>query len=134
MTEQLKGNGINQLILDPSSKTLVQGIEDQTILRRAALKQENRALGYPTMAFPCDLTGDSTEEILCAGAFVARYAGIIVVSNPAEQFILPLLVQRMDNYTDPRKLRTVEGKIYEINDPGEDAHVLVTTNFVPTYM
>ena len=133
LTRKLKGEGLNQLILDPSSKTLLDGIQDQTFIRRAALKQENRALGYPTIAFPGDLTEDSIEEVLYSGVFIAKYAGIVVISNPAESFLYPLLVQRMDIYTDPRKLRTVEGKVYEVNGPGDDAPVLVTTNFALTY-
>ncbi|MBI4776765.1 MAG: acetyl-CoA decarbonylase/synthase complex subunit gamma [Deltaproteobacteria bacterium] len=130
---RLKAEGLNQLLLDPSSKTFFEGIQDQTVIRRAALKTENRALGYPTIAFPTALSQNPVEEVLYAGCFVAKYAGVVVVSNPAEDYLYPLLVQRMDIYSDPRKLRTVEAKLYEINGPGENSPVLVTTNFALTF-
>ncbi len=133
LTEKLKEQGINDLILDTSPRSLLQGIQNQTIIRRSALKQGVRALGYPTIAFPYELTHDSIEEILYAGAFVAKYAGIVVTTNTAKDYLHPLLIQRMDIYSDPRKLRTVESKVYEINEPGEDAPILVSTNFALTF-
>jgi acetyl-CoA decarbonylase/synthase complex subunit gamma len=133
LTEKCKAAEISQLVLDPSSKNLIEAIRDQTILRRAALKQGNRALGYPALAFPVRLAKNNLEEILFASALEAKYAGIVVVSSTAKKHLYPLLVHREDIYADPRKLRTVEAKVYLINSPGDDAPVLVTTNFALTY-
>jgi acetyl-CoA decarbonylase/synthase complex subunit gamma len=133
LTERLKAAGIGDIVLDPSSRTLVEAIEDQTIIRRSALKKGMRSLGFPTIAFPCAMTGDKFEEVLYASAFVAKYAGVVVVSNPAPEYLYPLLIQRMDIYSDPRKLRSVEAKVYEFNGPSEDAPVLVTSNFALTF-
>jgi acetyl-CoA decarbonylase/synthase complex subunit gamma len=109
------------------------GIEDQTIIRRCALTKGMRSLGFPTLAFPGSMTADKIEEILYAGAFVAKYAGVVIISSAAKDLLYPLLIERMDIYSDPRKLRSVESKIYELNEPGADAPVLVSTNFALTY-
>ena len=133
LTEKLKEQGINQILLDPSSKNFLEGIEDQTIIRRCALTRGMRSLGYPTLALPYKFTEDKFEEILYAGAFVAKYAGVVVISSASKDFLYPLLIERMDIYSDPRKLRSVEAKLYEFNEPGDDAPVLVSTNFALTF-
>ena len=133
LTERLSGEGIDQLLLDSCPSSLSGAIEDQTLIRRAALKHGVKALGYPTVVFPADLADNALDEALFAGAMVAKYAGIVVVSDPTPDYLYPLLVHRMDIYSDPRKLRTVEAKVYEINDPGPNAPVLVSTNFALTY-
>lgn len=133
LTEKLKEDGINQLVLDPSSGNLVQAIEDQTIIRRATLKHGIRSGGYPTIAFPGNWTDDAMTETLYAGAAVAKYASVVVFSQAEKDYLYPLLIQRMDIYSDPRKLRSVEAKVYEISNPGEESPVLVTTNFALTF-
>lgn len=133
LTEKLKGQGINQIILDPSSKSFLQAMQDQTVIRRCALTKGMRSLGFPTLALPYKYTKDRFEEILYAGAFVAKYAGVVVISSAAKDLLYPLLIERMDIYSDPRKLRRVEAKLYEFNEPGDDAPVLVTSNFALTY-
>ena len=47
--------------------------------------------------------------------------------------IYPLLVLRQNIYTDPQKPIQVQPDLYEINDPGPEDPVLVTTNFSITY-
>jgi acetyl-CoA decarbonylase/synthase complex subunit gamma len=133
LTEKLKAQGIDKIVLDPSSQTFLESIEDQTIIRRCALTKGMRSLGYPTLALPGNFTKDKIEEILYAGAAIAKYAGVVVISSAARDLLYPLLIQRMDIYTDPRKLRSVEAKVYEFNEPGEDAPVLVSTNFALTF-
>jgi acetyl-CoA decarbonylase/synthase complex subunit gamma len=133
LTEALKAQGLDQIVLDPSSKTLLGGIEDQTIIRRCALTKGMRSLGYPTLAFPDTMAANKIEETLYAGAFVAKYTGVVVISSAAPDLLYPLLIARMDIYSDPRKLRSVEAKIYELNEPDGNAPVLVSTNFALTF-
>jgi len=65
--------------------------------------------------------------------FVAKYGGIIVLSDFQGESLFPLLVERLNIYTDPqRPLATTEG-IYEIGSPDENSPVLITTNFSLTY-
>lgn len=132
LTTKLKEAGIEDIVLDPGSKDFRQAIADQTLIRRAALKQNFRPLGYPTIGFPCFMAKDGIKEFLTAAMFVIKYAGIIVISDGKDS-LLPLLVQRLNIYTDPRIPMSVEEKIYEILEPNEESPVLLTGNWALTY-
>jgi acetyl-CoA decarbonylase/synthase complex subunit gamma len=133
LTAKLKDAGIEELVLDPGSKNLKEAIKDQTFIRRAALKQGFRPLGYPTIAFPCFMAKDGLKEIMVASAFVIKWAGIIVLSDFNQYSLLPLLVQRLNIYTDPRFPMAVEQKYYEVGEPDEYSPVLLTSNWALTY-
>lgn len=133
LSERLRSSGIEEIVLDPGSKNLAEAVQDQTLIRRAALKKGFKPLGFPTIAFPCFMTDDKREEVLIASGLIAKYAGIIVLKDFDKSSLLPLLVQRLNIYTDPRRPMTVEEKVYEINNPDKESPVLVTTNFALTY-
>ena len=133
MTIKLKDAGIEELVLDPGSKNLLEAIRDQTFIRKAALKQGFRPLGYPTIAFPCFVAKDGLKEMLVGSAFINKWAGIIVFSDFDQYSLLPLLVQRLNIYTDPRFPMAVEEKYYEVGEPDESSPVLVTSNWALTY-
>ncbi len=133
LTSRLKAEKIDDLVLDPGSKNVMEGIRDQTFIRRAAVKQNFRPLGYPTIAFPCFMAKDGLKELLVASAFVIKYASIVVVSDFDKYALLPLLVQRLNIYTDPRMPLSVEEKFYEIGKPDENAPVLITSNWALTF-
>jgi acetyl-CoA decarbonylase/synthase complex subunit gamma len=73
------------------------------------------------------------KEALIASAFIAKYAGIIVLSDLQGHSIFPLLVERMNVYTDPQRPLTTKEGIYEIGGPNENSPILVTSNFSLTY-
>ena len=133
LTTKLKEAKLDDAVLDPGSKNLMEAIKDQTFIRRAALKQGFRPLGYPTIAFPCFLAKDGIKEILTASVMIIKFAAIIVLSDFDQSTLLPLLVQRLNIYTDPRFPMAVEEKYYEIGTPDENAPVLVTSNWALTY-
>jgi len=133
LTERLKEAGLQDLVLDPGSRTQWEAIRDQILIRRAALKQGFKPLGYPTIAFPCQMTDDPRKELAIAAALLTRYAGIIVLSDLREDVLFPLVVLRLNIYTDPRVPMAVEAKVYEINQPTDTSPVLITTNFALTY-
>ncbi len=133
LTIKLKEAKLDDAVLDPGSKNLLEAIKDQTFIRRAALKQGFRPLGYPTIAFPCFIAKDGIKEILAASVFINKFAAIIVLSDFDQYTLLPLLVQRLNIYTDPRFPMAVEEKYYEIGTPDENAPVLVTSNWALTY-
>jgi len=56
LTNRLRELGIEDALLDPGSRDLQSTIRDQTLIRRAALKQGFRPLGYPSVSFPCFMT------------------------------------------------------------------------------
>ncbi len=133
LTIKLKEAKLDDAVLDPGSKNLMEAIKDQTFIRRAALKQGFRPLGYPTIAFPCFMAKDGIKEILTASVMITKFAAIIVLSDFDQYSLLPLLVQRLNIYTDPRFPMAVEEKYYEIGTPDENAPVLVTSNWALTY-
>jgi len=133
LTTKLKEAGLDDIVLDPVSKNMQEAIKNQTLIRRAALKQNFRPLGYPTIAFPCFMAQDEIRQVLMAAMFVIKYPGIIVLSDFDASSLLPLLVQRLNIYTDPRIPMSVEQKIYEIGEPKEDSPVLITSNWALTY-
>jgi acetyl-CoA decarbonylase/synthase complex subunit gamma len=133
LTEKLTGAGVKDLVIDPGSREIKQAHEDQIALRRAALKDGNRALGFPSITFPCEMASNLDVETLIAGTFIAKYGGIVVLSDFAGESLFPLLLERLNIFTDPQRPMTVTEGIYEINNPDENSPVMVTTNFALTY-
>ena len=133
LSDKLTAAGLKDLVLDSGSRTLRKAFEDQIFIRRAALLQKNRSLGFPTITFPCEMTKDPMKEALIAATFVAKYAGIIVLSDLQGESLFPLLVERLNIYTDPQRPMMMQQGIYPIGNPTEDSPVLVTTNFSLTY-
>jgi len=132
LTEELTKMGLKDLVIDSGARSLKQLFEDQVVIRRSALNNF-RPLGFPTITFPCEMTSDPMKEALIAGTLVAKYAGIIVLSDFQGHLLFPLLVERMNIYTDPqRPMATTEG-IYEINNPIKESPLIITSNFSLTY-
>ena len=133
LTMMLKEAGIEDVVLDPGSESLLDGIRDQTFIRRAALKMGFRPLGYPTIAFPCFIAKDGLKEAMAASAFITKFTAIIVLSDFNAYALLPTLIERLNMYTDPRFPMAVEEKYYEVLQPNEYSPVLVTSNWALTY-
>jgi acetyl-CoA decarbonylase/synthase complex subunit gamma len=133
LTTKLTEMGLKDLVLDPGSREIKQSLEDQIVIRREALKSLNRALGFPTITFPCEMASNLDMETLIAAMHIAKYGGIAVLSDFAGESIFPLLLERLNIFTDPQRPMTVTEGIYEINNPDQNSPVLVTTNFALTY-
>jgi len=131
LTEKLKGLGLEDLVLDPGTAGYKQDLATYTELRRLALKQNMRSLGFPIIGFPGRLDGG--DETLLAAQYIAKYAGMVVLEHFDPATAYPLLVLRENIYTDPQKPIQVQPGIYEINNPDANAPLLVTTNFSITY-
>lgn len=133
LSDKLTGMGLKDLVLDSGAREIKQALEDQVAMRRAALKDANRSLGFPTITFPCEMATNIATEGLIASMFVAKYGGIVVMSDLTTEVIFPLLLERLNIFTDPQRPMTVEEGIFEIGTPDENSPVLVTTNFALTY-
>jgi acetyl-CoA decarbonylase/synthase complex subunit gamma len=133
LTAVMNQAGIKDIVIDAGARTVKQAFQDEIIIRGAALQKKFKPLGYPTITFPCEMTANPLKEALIASMFVAKYAGIVVLSDLKGEVLFPLLVERLNIFTDPqRPLATTPG-IYEINNPNENSPVLITTNFSLTY-
>ncbi len=133
LTGKLTDMGLKDLVMDPGSRELKQSLEDLVVIRRAALKSGNRALGFPVITFPCEMASNLDMEALIAGMHIAKYGGLTVLSDFAGESLFPLLLKRLNIFTDPQRPMTVTEGIYEIGNPDENAPVMVTTNFALTY-
>jgi len=133
LTGKLTGMGVADLVLDTGARTVRAALRDAVALRRLAIQKSFRPLGYPTIAFPSEMAGDPVGEAVAASCLVAKYAGIVVLGDLLGETLFPLLLERLNIFTDPqRPMKTDEG-LYEFSAPGPDAPVLVTSNFSLTY-
>ena len=133
LSDKLTGMGLKDLVLDSGSREIKQVFEDQVAIRRAALKAGNKALGFPTITFPCEMAENLDMETVIASLLIAKYAGVVVLSDFKGENLFPLLLERLNIFTDPQRPMTVTEGIYEIGTPDENSPVLVTTNFSLTY-
>jgi len=133
LSDKLTEMGLKDLVLDSGSREMKQLFEDQVVIRRAPLKAGNRSLGFPTITFPCEMAGNLDMETVIASMLIAKYAGIVVLSDFKGESLFPLLLERLNIFTDPQRPMTVTQGIYEIGGPDENSPVLITTNFSLTY-
>ncbi len=132
-TSKIVAAGVKDIVLDCGATDLKSMFYNDNQIRRAALKAKNRDLGYPTIDLVCDMTDDPYKEAMLANVAIAKYAGIIIMSDIDKERMLPLFVQRLNIYTDPQRPMVMDEGIYEINKPGPDSPVIITTNFALTY-
>jgi acetyl-CoA decarbonylase/synthase complex subunit gamma len=131
LTTKLAGLGVKDLVLDLPADNAAATLQNNTIIRKAALKSSYEPLGYPIINFA---TGrDAADVVADACTYMCKYASILVLDRMQFELLLPLMMLRQNIYTDPQKPIQVEPKLYAVGDPGPDSLVLATTNFSLTY-
>jgi len=131
LTNSAKDKGVEEMVLAFDQNNRVKSIRDMTIARRAALKKNVRALGFPAMI---DVSLDnSIRETMLASTFVAKYASIIMMKGLDASELLPVLTTIQNIYTDPQVPNTVEAKLCEIGNVNDSSPIMFTTNFSLTY-
>jgi acetyl-CoA decarbonylase/synthase complex subunit gamma len=133
LTTKLTEGGLKDVVIDSGARGVRKAFEDQILIRRGALLKKYKPLGFPTIALPCEMADDLVQEALIASIFVAKYGGIVVLSDIQGHTLFPLLLARMNIYTDPQRPMATSPGIYEIGGPNEDSPVLVSCNFSLTY-
>ncbi len=133
LTAKLNQAGVNDIVIDSGARKVKQAFQDQVMIRGSALVKKFRPLGYPTITFPSEMTNDPMKEAVIASMFVAKYGGIVVLSDLQGEVLFPLAVERMNIYTDPQRPLATTAGIYEIGGPNENSPVLITSNFSLTY-
>ncbi len=133
LTTKLTEGGLKDVVIDSGARGVRKALEDQILIRRGALLKKYKPLGFPTIALPCEMADDLVQEALIASIFVAKYGGIVVLSDIQGHTLFPLLLARMNIYTDPQRPMATSPGIYEIGGPNEDSPVLVSCNFSLTY-
>lgn len=131
LTARLAKLGVEDLILEIPHDNIAAAVQNNTLIRKAALKNAFAPLGYPLINF---VTGEDLPDLVAdASTLICKYASILVVDTLAYQALLPMMVLRQNVFTDPQKPVQVEPKVYQVGDPNENSPVLVTTNFSLTY-
>jgi acetyl-CoA decarbonylase/synthase complex subunit gamma len=133
LAEKIKASGVEDLVLDPGTRSTKDTLVKMTQLRRLALKSNFRPLGYPIITFPGEGADSEEAETVLAAQHIAKYAGVVVLDHFDPASAYPLLALRQNIFTDPQKPIQVSPGLYEINNPTADSSLLVTTNFSLTY-
>ena len=133
LVEKLAATGLADLVIDSGARSARKLLEDQVAIRRLSIQKSFRSLGFPTIGFPCEMASDPVKEAMIAALMIPKYVGIVVLGDIQGETLFPLLLQRLNIYTDPqRPMKTDEG-LYAFNNPGPESPVLVTSNFSLTY-
>jgi len=133
LTAQLEDAGVKDLVMDSGAREIRRAFADQVNIRRTAIKKNFRPLGYPAIVFPGEMTADPLLQPLYAAIFIAKYAGIIILGKLQTEALFPLLVARLNIYTDPQRPMAQTPGIYPVGNPDLDSPVLITSNFSLTY-
>jgi acetyl-CoA decarbonylase/synthase complex subunit gamma len=133
ISEKLIADGMKDMMIDTGARTLRAALEDSVVARRAAIKTKYKPLGFSTITFPCEITDDPLMEAMVASVLIAKYAGIVVLSDLQGDILFPLLLERLNIFTDPQRPMVVQEDVYSLTGPDENSPVLITCNFSLTY-
>ena len=118
-------------MLEVKFTNLVQTKNELVKIRTNAIVQRDEKCSDPVFV---RLQG---ENNLCACAIasslICKYANMLVFTDFNEALFASLITLRTNIYTDPQKPLQVESKVYEFNNPDENALVFLTTNFALSY-
>jgi acetyl-CoA decarbonylase/synthase complex subunit gamma len=135
--EKLEAAGNKNLIITVGTSSVKDAFAQAVRIRRAALKGGDRSFGYPAIVNTALLApGDYAMQTALASLFTLRYGSVIVMgrmSYASALALFPLLVQRMNLFTDPQKPMKVEPGIYPINGADENSLCCITVDFALTY-
>ena len=132
--KNLEGKGNKNLVLDVTGKTAKQTLANAVLVRRTAIKDGDRTMGYPSIVNLAKIAkGDDRLQTAYASMFTEKYASIIVMSGMSYAQALPLYGLRQNIYTDPQKPMKVEAKIYPLNGADENSPCVLTVDFALTY-
>ena len=131
---KLEGLGNKNLILSVSKESIKEAFGETVRIRRAALKNEDRTFGYPSLVDCAALApGNSHMQCALAAVFTARYGSVIVMDDMDYAKALPLYGLRQNIFTDPQKPMKVAPGIYPLNGADENAICATTVDFALTY-
>jgi len=144
LTQDLIENGVENLVLDigsyPEGKEFGKMMDDLVMIRRLAIENSVRPLGFPIMGVPLvtqlkekDPLKAAKDEVDLAASLLLKYCDLLILSSTEIWSFLPLLTLRQNIYTDPRVPLQVEAGLRTIGSPDENSPVFLTTNFALTY-
>lgn len=132
--EALEKLGNKNLVLNVGTASVKDAFASAVQIRRAALKDKDRAFGYPSIVNVGKLApGDADMQTALASLFILKYGSIIVMENMSYAQALALYGLRQNIFTDPQKPMKVEPGIYPLNGADENSICVTTVDFALTY-
>ncbi|MDR3149840.1 MAG: acetyl-CoA decarbonylase/synthase complex subunit gamma [Oscillospiraceae bacterium] len=132
--EKLEKLGNKNLILNVGTKDIKSAFEFAVQIRRAALMNNDRTFGYPTIVDVAALAwGNETLQAALAALFTVKYGSIVILQKMYYAKALPLYGLRQNLFTDPQKPMRQEAGVYPLNKADENAPVFLTVDFALTY-
>ena len=130
----LEKAGNKNLVLDCGNKSVKDVFGNAVQIRRAALKDEDRTFGYPSIVNLSEVApGDQALQAALAAVFTLKYGSIIVMDEMNYAQALALYGLRQNIYTDPQKPMKVAPGIYPLNGADENSVCVTTVDFALTY-
>ena len=136
--QKIKSSGIEVLNDDFLSKLkevefkgLAQTVDELVKIRTKAIVDRDENYSKPVFV---RLFGDDFCSLCSiASSLICKYSNMIIFEYFDEALFASLITLRVNIYTDPQKPLQVESKVYEFNNPDENALVFMTTNFALSY-
>ena len=130
----LEKAGNKNLVIDVTGADAKATLANAVIVRRTALKDNDRTFGYPSIVNLAKIAkGDLHMQAALAAMFTVKYGSIIVMENMTMAEALPLYGLRQNIYTDPQKPMKVAPGIYPLNGATPDDPCMLTVDFALTY-
>lgn len=126
--------GNKNLVIDATGTTIKETYANAVQIRRAALKDQDRTFGYPSIVNVAKVArGDRHLQEALVSLFTMKYGSIVVLENMGYAEALPLFGLRQNVFTDPQKPMKVEPGLYQMNGADENSICLTTVDFALTY-
>jgi len=129
----LEKEGFKNIIINATGATIKETFANAVQIRRAALKDNDRVFGYPSLVNLTEFDIDTHLQTALASVFTEKYGSIIVLDGMSYAQALPLYGLRQNIYTDPQKPMKVEPGIYKLNGADENSICVTTVDFALTY-
>lgn len=132
--QKLEKAGNKTLIIDVTAGSIKETFANAVQIRRGAIKDSVRTLGYPSLVNMAKLAaGDVHLQTALAALFTLKYGSILVMEKMSYAESLPLHSLRQNIYTDPQKPMKMEPGIYPLNGATPDDPCMLTVDFALTY-
>lgn len=126
--------GNKNLVIDATGATIKETYANAVQIRRAALKDQDRTFGYPSIVNVAKLAlHDRYMQEALVSLFTMKYGSIVVLESMGYAEALPLFGLRQNVFTDPQKPMKVEPGLYPMNGADESSVCLTTVDFALTY-
>jgi acetyl-CoA decarbonylase/synthase complex subunit gamma len=134
LVTKLEAAGNKNLVLDVGTASIKDAFANAVQIRRAALKDNDRTFGYPSIVNVGKLVDGNHEcEVALASVFTLKYGSIVLLSSMDYAKANPLYGLRQNIFTDPQKPMRQEPGVYAFNGADANSINLTTVDFALTY-